>query len=125
MTKTNAEKLAAVVCGRGECVCAYDCGHANKSPHQPPLIGTNTTCPLARFHITPDTRSFWECVSAGDITKVTLRDLWDFCAEHCEHAEVSADGTITLKDFDTVCIDCPIHCARETVSENEAEARLS
>lgn len=125
MPKIDANKIAAIICGRGECVCGYDCGHANKVPHSIPLIGTNPTCPLARFHVEPDTRSFWERVSAGDTVSVTFNDCWTFCAEHCEHAEVRADGDIVLKDFETVCIDCPVHQAREAISESEAESRLS
>lgn len=122
MTEFNAEKFAAAICGAGTCFCGYNCRHANKAPNAIPLIGSNVTCPLARFNAKPDTRNFWERLEANDVVNITENDCWTFCAEHCEHAEVSADGTIRLKDFDDVCIDCPVQQARESLSESAAES---
>lgn len=123
----TAQEFAKAVCGQGQCVCAYDCGHSNKpefvqSLH---LLGKETTCPLAKYNVIPDTRSFWERMMAGEAVKLSVDDCWQFCSKHCEHAETSEDGIVRLKNYESVCIDCPVNMVRETLSENAAEARMS
>lgn len=123
MSKKTREQVAKLICGNGECFCSYDCGHSNKAPaaSRLPLIGTETECPLARFHVTPDTRPWYERLGEA---RLTLEDCWDFCSG-CEHASVDEDGTINLKDFNTVCIDCPVKAVMDNISEGDAEARMS
>lgn len=117
------EQIAALVCGSGECFATYDCGHSNKAPAAAHLflIGTGTVCPLAKYNVVPDTRPWYECMGEPQLT---LEDCWQFCAQ-CEHGEVLEDGTIRLKDFDAICLDCPVKSAMDAISEAEAEGRMS
>ena len=125
-TKKTAEQVAALICGRGQCVCAYNCGHSNKAPWAAngKLIGTETVCPLARYNVTPDTRP-WFSIPADERQQLTLNDCWDFCAEKCEHAVVNPDGSIFFKDFEAACLDCPVKGVIDAITESNAEARMS
>lgn len=126
-TKTiqSEEQFASIICGCGQCLCAYDCGHRNKPDfvRELNLMGKETTCPLAKYHVKPDPRTFWERLESGDTTEVTVADCWNFCANHCEHAVTEANGTTRLADYETVCIDCPVNMARESISLSESESR--
>ena len=121
----TAQEFAKVVCGRGQCVCAYDCGHANKSKLAQGLhlLGKETTCPLAKYNVIPDTRSFWERMMAGEAVKLSVNDCWQFCSKYCKHAETSEKGTVHLNDYEEVCVDCPVNMARESISLGDAESR--
>ncbi len=121
MAKKSLKKIANLICGCGECFCGYDCGHSNKVKKPLPLIGQGTVCPLAKYNSPVDTRPFWEHTKEDQLTE---NDCWRFC-EKCEHAEIQADGTIHLKDFDTHCIDCPVHAVRDNLVECAAEAGMS
>lgn len=115
----DRELIAQLICGRGQCYCAYDCGHSNKPSKDKlgPFIGTETVCPLAKFHVTPDTRPWYELLGEPSLTQ---QDCWNFCAQ-CDHASVSEDGTVTLKDFETACLDCPVKAVLDNIQECEAE----
>lgn len=123
MKARTAKEFASAVCGNGPCVCGYDCGHSNKIESATlPLVGKETVCPLAKYHVKQDSRTFYERMRAGDVFEITEKDCWNFCAKHCEHAEVSTtngEATIHLKDFDSACIDCPVQMARESLIEAE------
>lgn len=115
------KSIAKKVCGYGQCFCGYDCGHTNRSPYSPKLIGTNHVCPLARYEVEPDDRGFF--ARSAEENSLTLADLWTFCA-CCEHGELQGDN-VAQKDFETVCIDCPVKAVIDTITENEAEGRMS
>lgn len=115
--KKSIEKIASLICGRGRCFCGYDCGHPNKFAPLP-LIGTGTVCPLEKFNCQVDKRSPFE-IPAGD--NLTIDDCWTFCAQ-CEHAEVQADGSVFLKDFESHCLDCPVKAAFDGLTESAAGA---
>ena len=76
----DRELIAQLICGRGQCYCAYDCGHSNKPSKDKlgPFIGTETVCPLAKFHVTPDTRPWYELLGEPSLTQ---QDCWNFCAQ--------------------------------------------
>ena len=120
----EAKKVAQMVCGRGECLCGhYNCGHSN-TQNIMPMIGTNTTCPLARYNATPDSRPWYECLGEE---QVTLDGLFAICA-CCEGATVTQDANemvIHHNDLEHTCLDCPVHMARESIYENMAEAYCS
>ena len=44
---------AKKICGTGQCICGFDCGHSNKAPTALPKVGTETVCPLARYEVEP------------------------------------------------------------------------
>lgn len=44
---------AKKICGSGQCICGFDCGHSNKAPAALPKVGTETVCPLARYEVEP------------------------------------------------------------------------
>lgn len=115
----QVEDTVKKVCGYGTCFCGYDCGHTNKAPRVVPIMGTETMCPLAEFHVEPDGRSYFD--RAPEENALSLEDLWEVCYA-CPHATVSGD-LVTLTDFSIVCLDCPIQAVRETLNECEAESR--
>lgn len=124
------DRIAELICGSGQCICSYKCGHSNKAPiaEKLPLIGTNTVCPLARYNVEPDTRP-WYSLSVEEMRdrQLTEDDCWRFCGS-CPHSErVERDGEeyIHLKDFETVCIDCPVKAVLDNISEGMAEAGMS
>lgn len=120
----NAKKTAQMVCGRGQCLCGYyNCGHTNTMTIAPKL-GTETICPLARYDAKVDTRPWYECLGEE---QVTLDGLFAICA-CCDGATVTQDAegmVATYKNLEGVCLDCPVHMARETIYENMAEANCS
>ena len=80
--------------------------------------GTGTVCPLAKFNCQVDKRSPFEIPAEENLT---IDDCWTFCAQ-CEHAEVQADGSVFLKDFETHCLDCPVKAALDGLTESAAGA---
>ena len=98
----DRELIAQLICGRGQLG---------------PFIGTETVCPLAKFHVTPVTRPWYELLGEPSLTQ---QDCWNFCAQ-CDHASVSEDGTVTLKDLETACLDCPVKAVLDNIQECEAE----
>lgn len=117
----RVEATVKKVCGYGTCYCAFSCGHANKADAPVPLTGKSAACPLAEFNVQPDGRSFFE--RSREENTLTVDELWEVCSA-CPHAEVNQSG-VSLKDFYTVCLDCPIQATRENVSESIAEGACS
>lgn len=120
-----AKRIAAKICGAGICTCAYDCDHTNKAKHLTPRIGTETECPLARYHVEPEKnpRPWWERDSAE--LAVSEDEIYILCA-CCPHGEVQVDkdGTIYVKriDFYAACLDCPVKAIEDTCKECGAES---
>lgn len=128
MAYAKTEKQIAELICTADCFCGYNCGRPNKAPAaiQLPLIGKGTECPLAKYGIMPEHRKRMELADIADKRKIlTVDDCWNFCSEACDHAVVEGDGTIRLKDYDEVCLDCPVNAARENLQEQAAEAQMS
>ena len=87
-TLKTTKRIAELICGSGQCICSYKCGHSNKAPiaERLSLIGTNTVCPLAHFNVEPDTRP-WHSLSAEEMreNQLTVDDCWRFC-DSCPHS---------------------------------------
>ena len=118
-TLKTPERIAELICDSGQCICAYKCGHSNKAP-----IAER----LSHFNVEPDTRP-WYSLSVEEMrnSQLTEDDCWRFC-DSCPHSErVERDGEeyIHLKDFETVCIDCPVKAVLDNISEGMAEAGMS
>lgn len=64
-----------------------------------------------------NTRPWYELLGEPSLMQ---QDCWNFCAQ-CDHASVSEDGTVTLKDFETACLDCPVKAVLDNIQECEAE----
>ncbi len=127
----NAKEEATRVCGLGQCYSCYDCGHTNKVARPFDKYGTGETCPLEKYLIEPDTRTFKERLEAGEwlSPEKELEYLFALCA-CCEHADViEKDGYYELsradETYDNYCIDCPTNQAREGIEECMAEAAMS
>lgn len=124
------ERIAELICGSGQCICSYKCGHANKAPiaERLSLIGTNTVCPLSHFNVEPDPRP-WHSIPAAEMRerRLTVDDCWRFCdsCPHSERIDQEGEEIINLKDFETVCIDCPVKAVLDNISEGMAEAGMS
>lgn len=128
----NAKNAAKAVCGQGECIACYNCGHKNKTKGVMPKLGTAEKCPLEAYNVIPDTRTFIEKLKAGDLcrnTEENLEGLFALCA-CCEHAEViekesSYELSIDDRAYMLNCIDCPVRMARDDIQENMTEAAMS
>ena len=123
--EASAKRIAAKICGTGTCMCACDCGHTNKVKRLTPLIGAETECPLARYHVEPDKnpRPWWELDSKE--LEVTEDEIYILCA-CCPHGEVQIDkdGTLYVKriDFYAACLDCPVKAVEDGCKEHGAES---
>lgn len=120
-----AKRGAAKICGIGDCAYAFACGHANKSTHLVPRIGTEDKCPLARYGVEPDTdpRPWWERDASE--TSVSEDEIFALCA-CCPHGEVDCDKDgmpyVRRVHFYDACLDCPVKAAEEAIQENRAES---
>lgn len=128
--RKTPERIAELICGGGECICGYPCGHTNKpaAENLPPLLGVSTTCPLAHHNVQPDARP-WNTMTHEERAEryITVDDCWRYCdsCPHSDHMMQRGKEVIHLKDFDTVCIDCPVWQEMDTLYEQQAEAALS
>ena len=128
----TAEKAAKQVCGRGECFCAYECGHSNKAGNGKscvPTVGEDTVCPIAKYNVTPDTRTFEERLATHE-QDVDMNGLFALCAccEHSDGAEKVRDCYVlnrTTECYMNHCLDCPVNMTRECMEEGCAEAAMS
>ncbi len=126
----DAENAAKKICGCGECFGDYDCGHPNKAKAVIPKLTKDTECPLAKYHIKPDGRTFYEKLKAGEAEPLDEDDLFAICA-CCEYTDgVTENGgsyelNRTEETFYKHCMDCPAHMAYEGIVETKAEAMMS
>lgn len=122
-----ARSAAQKLCGLGECICGYKCGHSNKSKFPVPvrLFGKETECPLAGYHIEPSERTF---VFNRKEDRLTSDELFWICA-CCAHSQIKDEDEQWIVDRDRcymdVCIDCPVVKHTDYITEAEAEARMS
>lgn len=125
----EAEAVAKHICGSERCICAYSCGHSNKKSVGLSIYGSNETCPLAKYNIEPDTRTFREKVEAGENPIIDLQDCIKVCA-CCEYSDVIEEGgdSYTIerseKTMAAFCIDCPVNATMENIQECMAEAGM-
>ena len=109
---------AKKICGSGQCICGFDCGHSNKAPAALPKVGTETVCPLARYEVEP------QPVSDPFGPPVTQDEIYALC-RMCPHAKVESeeDGPerLTRVDFYEACLDCPVKACEDAMQEAEAE----
>lgn len=128
----DAKKAAKDVCGNGLCCCSFNCGHTNKSGFMLPNIGENTTCPLEKYNIVPDTRTFAEKLKAGDkilSPEKQIEQMFAICA-CCEYVDVVENGEYfeierSEQVYHAYCLDCPVQKTTEAIEENMAEAMMS
>lgn len=123
---TLAVSGARKICGNGGCCQPYDCGHTNKRRiGVPPLIGSETVCPLAKYNIEPssDTCPVW--LRPFSETHVTKDEIWALCAEcqHSEMAEKDGQPLLVRRDYRSACLDCPVKAVEESIAECEAEGQ--
>lgn len=79
---------AKKICGSGQCICGFDCGHSNKAPTALPKVGTETVwCPHAKVESEED-----------GLERLTRIDFYEACLDcpvkACEDAmqEAEAEG---------------------------------
>lgn len=128
----DAKKVTKEICGNGLCYCNFDCGHSNKSEYMIPNIGKNMTCPLAKYNVIPDTRTFAEKLKAGErlcSIEEQMEQMFAVCA-CCEHVDVVENGDyfeIAHSDevYHNYCLDCPIQKTMEIFQENIVETTVS
>jgi len=128
----DAAKMAKQVCGIGECMGCFNCGHENKCKNLLPQYGKGSKCPLEEYNVAPDKRTFRERIESGEYTpgtEETLNGLFALCA-CCEHSGIiEKDGLYELcrtdEAFIDYCIDCPVNMARESTQECLSEAGMS
>ena len=132
MSKTIHEHAlsgAMKICGTGQCLCNYNCGHSNRVGSVLRMIGTVTTCPLAKYNIQPEANAkpWWEM--SREEREVQGKEFFALCGT-CEYGEIRmVDGEECAgpkeESFMTVCIDCPVKSVWDTYQETAAEARMS
>ena len=121
----TAMNAARKICGIGQCIHAFDCGHPNKSPYMAPRIGTLQECPLAKYHVVPENppKQWWE--RPAEDSEVTEDEIFALCA-NCEHGKRAKDKDgfeyIQRVDFESACLDCPVKAAEEARDEATAES---
>lgn len=131
----EAKENAKEICGSGTCMACFKCGHTNKASnngmYEMPRHGKGETCPLEKYNVTPDTRSFAEKLMAGAVKCLEPADISSICA-CCEHADVTIDDegncyNIQKTDdaYYNYCMDCPANSYMEGIMEGIAEARMS
>lgn len=131
----EAKENAKEICGSGTCMACFKCGHTNKASnngmHEMPRYGKGETCPLEKYNVTPDTRSFAEKLMAGAVKNLEPADISLICA-CCEHAEVAInedDDCYEIQKTEDAhhdyCMDCPANSCMETIMEGIAEAGMS
>ena len=120
-TKQLAESGARKICGMGKCHFPFDCGHPNREGRTFPKIGDLTECPLAKYHVEPDTKPRNERTYAG--TTPTRDEIWALCSQ-CPQATTEPDGgKIVVRRLDLMnCADCPVKGCEEALQERAAEA---
>ena len=107
-------KAASLVCSAENCICGYECG-CSKTEHSLPMIGNETTCPLARYGMPEKSYRPKDFVD-GILHRPAVKDLRKLCSV-CEHR--------TAADYTAFCLDCPVQMAWEAITETEAEAAVS
>ena len=125
LAQSGAKKL----CGIGDCICDYECGHLNRGtgPFKFPGPKTGTEkCPLEKYGISPEQnpKPWWERHRSE--MEPSEEELFALCA-CCDNADVEAKGdtyTAHRKDLHA-CFGCPVKTAEEAMQEAAAEARCS
>lgn len=120
--RAGAEKL----CVSGQCCAPYDCETLH-SGGRLRKVGSGTTCPLEKYHVTVknDTRPWWERPASE--TTVTRDEIFAlcYCCEHADTNEKNGMLTLTRRDLMAYCCDCPVKLAEDNLTEAEAEASIS
>lgn len=122
----EAASAAKKICGCGECLCAYQCNHENHSDHPVSAIGKDTTCPLAKYNITPEPKSLgpaWLRKSRSEL-EPSYAELAAVCAK-CEFSKMKNGEVLRDDCFYDHCLDCPVYMTEESMQETAAEARSS
>lgn len=128
----TARKTANQVCGQGQCLGCFNCGHTNKADYLMNKHSNGTQCPLEKYNVKPDTRTFKELLESEEYNpniENQMENMFSVCA-CCEHSNViEKDGYYELdrteEDYCEYCLDCPINMALETLQEGMAEASIS
>lgn len=112
---------ARKICGAGQCLCSFNCGHSNKAPAALPKIGAEAVCPLAKYEVEPQPSP----AEFGPL--VTHDEIYALC-RMCHHAKVEPDDDglerLTRIDFYEACLDCPVKACEDAMQEAEAEGRF-
>lgn len=119
MTKL-AMSGAKKICGQGDCLYAYHCGHTNKIPHPIPFclgLDEQAECPLEKYHVEPDTRPFLERIDESFLKISEFRAL-------CKECQYGVAGYIGNENDVEHCINCPVYGTYENMLEMEAEAAM-
>ena len=121
--KSGCRKL----CGEGNCIAHFDCGHKKSTlVHPARPLGNSTVCPLAKYNTPPvENVKPWYERHVSEYT-VTEDEIFALCAD-CDNAEVTEDGdmyVVNRKDIHQ-CVDCPVKMTEECMQELAAEAMMS
>lgn len=129
MFDVDAKSGARKLCGAGECICDYECGHPNRKngpfQHTPLQTGTKV-CPLAKYGVKPEEnpKPWWERHVSE--LEPTDDELFALCAL-CDNADVVMDDkyiTANRKDLHA-CFGCPVKMAEDAIQEARAEGACS
>lgn len=129
MNKHDFQALAAsgakkICCP--ECFAPYECEHKDRNRRHVrcPKIGTDTECPLAKYHIEHERDPKpWYQRPASEV-EATEAELFALCAT-CEHARLTATETecnCERTGFKEHCCDCPVMSAIDNLNEARAES---
>ena len=121
--KSGCRKL----CGEGNCIAHFDCGHKKSTlVHPARPLGKSTVCPLAKYNTQPvENVKPWYERQVSEYT-VTEDEIFALCAD-CDNAEVTEDGDeylLTRKEI-RLCMDCPVKMVEECMQEMAAEAMMA
>lgn len=122
--KSGAKKL----CGIGQCISDYECGHPNKNGlfnHAKLIVGMDE-CPLARYNIVPekDPDPWWK--RTREEMEPDEDELFSLCA-CCSNSLVAEeqDGYSLERRDIRKCCGCPVKMFEDNISEMRAEAAMS
>ena len=105
MFEKEALDGATKICGYGECLYAFPCGHSNKNEdHILPFAtdtGATMECPLARYQVTPE-------LSNG-FAPVTDIEFLALCLNCKLCRSVEDNGSIRHLRNDDICMNCPVY----------------
>ena len=121
-------KAAACKVCTNECFASYDCGKEKNRIGRPlPLVGKNTVCPLAKYHVEHQQPRISDKTGFILFNDPTMDELSALC-RYCDFRDPSQDTeeNIDLEScFFTHCMDCPVQHLRDNILECAAEAAMS
>ena len=128
LSAAAAKSGAQKICGIGECICDYECGHPNRIGHAncSRLLTGTVECPLAKYGVKPEEnpKPWWERHASE--MEPTDDELFAICSccDNTDVVETSDEITAIRKDL-YACSGCPVKMVEDAIQEARAEGACS